>query len=101
MAASHQKTLVFGLSRLNSHESAYHAASRNSSDATPTMMSHARWTTFTSALVGRWFAGTVFSPLTTVEVPVDGSDRIEASPGIANPPTTWPCLFRWPRIVSG
>ena len=38
--------------------SAYHAASRNSSVAMPTMTSHARCTTFTSPSVGRWLAGT-------------------------------------------
>jgi hypothetical protein len=40
-------------------------------------------------------------PCTTVLVPVFGSDRIEARPGIGMPPLTVPLLLRWPKRVSG
>ena len=36
-----------------------------------------------------------------MDVPVDGSESIDASPGIANPPTTCPLEFRCPKSVSG
>ena len=37
----------------------------------------------------------------TVEVPVPGSDRIEARPGIGIPPTTSPSELRCPKSTSG
>ena len=37
----------------------------------------------------------------TVDVPVLGSDRIEARPGIGMPPTTSPSELRWPNSTSG
>ena len=65
------------------------------------MTSHARCTTFTSRVVGRVLAGNESSPLITVLVPSAGSDRIDASPGIAMPPLTVPSEFRCPNNVSG
>ena len=65
------------------------------------MMSHARWTTLTSLMVGRSLAGTEFSPCTTVDLPVWGSDNQEARPGIGIPPVTVSLELRWPSRVSG
>ena len=65
------------------------------------MTSHARWTTFTSLSVGRAFFGNESRPLIWVLVPVLGSDRIDASPGIAMPPLTVPSEFKCPNSVSG
>ena len=65
------------------------------------MTSQARWTTFTSWIVGRSSAGVASRPWTTVEVPSLGSDKIEARPGIGMPPTTSPSELRWPNSTSG
>ncbi len=66
------------------------------------MTSHARCTTFASATVGWLPAGIALRPSTTVLVPVAGSDRIDAMPGIGIPPSTFvPFEFRWPNSVSG
>ena len=65
------------------------------------MTSQARWVTLTIAVVGRFCAGIALRPITTVDVPVAGSDRIEARPGMGMPPATWPCEFRWPNRISG
>ena len=67
----------------------HHKLSSISRVPSPIMMSQARWVTFTSEVVGSSSVGIVFRPWTTVEVPVLGSDRIEARPGIGMPPTTW------------
>ena len=68
---------------------------------TPTMMSQARWTTFTWRFVGRSSAGTESSPWMTVARPVLGSDNHDARPGMGTPPTTCPSELRWPSSVSG
>ena len=67
----------------------------------PTIRSQARCTTLTSWIVGRSLAGVSSSPWMTVEVPWLGSDRIEARPGIGNPPTTSPSELRCPKSTSG
>ncbi len=93
--------LLLGMSRRKIHAAHHHSVSRNSRVPRPTIRSHARWVTFTSWLVGRSAAGISSSPWMTVDVPVLGSDRIEASPGIGMPPTTSPSELRWPNSTSG
>ena len=67
----------------------------------PTITSQARCTTLTSWIVGRSSAGVSSRPWTTVDVPVLGSDRNEARPGIGMPPTTSPSELRCPSSTSG
>ena len=55
----------------------------------------------TSWLVGRSAAGVSSRPWTTVDVPVLGSDRIDASPGMGMPPVTSPSELRCPSSTSG
>src|SRR5689334_3569277 len=94
MDATRRNHLLLGMSRRNSQQAQYHKANRNRSVPNPTMMSHARWTTFTSRVVGRSDWGTASKPWTTVFFPVEGSDSQDASPGIGIPPLTVPLELR-------
>ncbi len=100
-AASRRNHLLCGARRRKIHDTQYHAANRHSRVPRPIMMSHDRCTTFTSEIVGSSAAGSMLRPFTTVLVPVFGSDRIEASPGMGMPPLTVPLLLRCPNRVSG
>src|SRR3954447_12623820 len=100
-AAIERKTRLVGIRRRIAQEAPYQSESRNRSVPRPTITSQARWTTLTSDVVGRSAAGTLSRPLTTVFLPVLGSDSHEASPGIGIPPLTVSLEFRRPSSLSG
>ncbi len=87
--------------RLNTHDAKYQSESRNRNVPKPTITSHARCTTSTSAFVGRAFFGNESRPWICVLVPSAGSERIDARPGMGIPPSTSPWSFRCPNNVSG
>ena len=93
-AAIQRKSLLFGIRFLNTHDAKYQSERRKRKVPRPTITSHARCTTSTSALVGRSSSGNASRPWMTVLVPSVGSDRIEARPGIGMPPSTSPSSFR-------
>ena len=88
-------------SRRRHQTQANHSASRVSAVPRPTIRSQARWMVLTADREGRSSGGTESRPWTTVLVPVLGSLRHEASPGIFRPPLTVPSSFRCPRRISG
>ena len=96
-----RNSLLCGMSLRKIQVAQYQTASRNSSVPSPTMTSHARWTTLACRYVGRSSSGNELSPWITVAVPSVGSDSHEAKPGIGMPPTTSPSELRWPNSVSG
>ena len=101
LAATRRNHRLRGMSRRNIQLAHHQRVSRNSRVPRPTMMSHARCVTLTVRFVGRSSAGISLRPMTTVDVPVLGSDRIEARPGMGIPPVTSPSASRWPKRISG
>ena len=73
--------MLFGMSLRKIHAAHHHRVSRNSSVPRPTMMSHARWTTFTSWMDGRSATGISSSPWTSVDVPSTGIGEDRGEPG--------------------
>ena len=88
VAAMRRNQRLRGMSRRKTQLAHHHSDSRNSRVPRPIMMSQARCVTFTVRFVGRSSAGISLRPMTTVAVPVLGSERIEARPGIGMPPDT-------------
>src|SRR5438045_3568740 len=100
-AARRRNHRLAGMRRRKIQAIQYQPESRHNSEPNPTITSHDRWTVLTCEVVGSSADGLMFRPFTTVLVPVCGSERIDASPGIRMPPLTVPALLRCPKRVSG
>ena len=90
------------MSRRKHPGSPYQADSRNSRVPNPIIMSQARCTVLTWAMVGSSLAGTMLRPCTTV-ARAGRRDPTGSTPcpGIGDAARPVPLLLRWPSSVSG